>query len=107
MAWARALPDDDALAALRDATGLTGILVRTDGYGRRRRIDCDVLELLIAGTLPDCDRSVDVHDPNRLAWIRLADRGGDAWLRLVARDDRHLLFEVATKQLSYVARRFP
>lgn len=66
MALASRLPDPQALDALRRTSGLTSVLVRLPG-------------------LPPAER---------LMWLRFAETGGRSDLRLVARDDNELLFDV-------------
>jgi hypothetical protein len=91
MAAADRLPDPDALARLRRETGVALVLVHAGEWGAFERSVCADYARL--GRMP-ADCRTDLGAAPRRTWLALADTGGGAGLRLVARDGETLLFAV-------------
>jgi hypothetical protein len=85
MRLARALPDPDALRALRAATGLRAIVVHLDESDEPRQVLCE------AGAASSC---ADLGAGTRRTWLAVVEDASRTDLRLVAREGDTLLFAV-------------
>jgi len=93
MALAQAVPDGAAIAELRRRTGLATVVINIGGYERFLEAFCQGADR-VRSVAVACDRLRLEADAKRRAWIALAESGGNADLRLVARSGDEMVFEV-------------